>query len=331
MPFRVLAIDGGGIRGLIPATVLRELERVAGKPVHELFDLVVGTSTGAVLSLGLMTPDAAGGPRYSAEQLRRLYIDEGPNIFSRSLAYRVRSASGVTNAKYPASGLEDVLERYFGDAQLADALGDVLITAYETERREPFLFRSRRARTDVSARFAVRDVARAATAAPTFFSPAKVEGADGSTWSLIDGGVYANNPAMVGIVEAMAAYGTRDVLSLSLGTGDLTRPLPYARIRSWGLLQWARPLIDIVFDGVTSTVDFQAAQLARSTTQVAEHLRLDARLTVGSDDIDDTSSSNLEALQVLADGLVADRADDIARLAELLVDGEASESPAPEG
>jgi len=321
LPFRLLAIDGGGIRGLIPATVLQELERVAGRPTHELFDLVVGTSTGSVLSLGLQVPGPDGGPRYSAEELRTLYLDEGPNIFSRSLAYRVRSGNGVTNAKYPATGIEEVLERYFGETRLSEALGDVLVTAYETELREPFLLRSRRARTDDEADFAMRDAARASTAAPTFFSPALVTGADGSPWSLIDGGVYANNPAMVGIVEAMAAYGSSDVLSLSLGTGDLTRSLPHRRIRSWGLLQWARPLIDIVFDGVSSTVDFQAGQLARSTPGVAEHVRFDARLEGVSDDIDDTGSANLRALQTLADGLVADRSDEIERLAEALVDG----------
>jgi uncharacterized protein len=320
VPFRVLAIDGGGIRGLIPATVLRELERRTGQPVHELFDLVVGTSTGAVLSLGLTTPGPDGGPRYTAGDLLDLYLEEGPDIFSRSLAYRVRSINGVTNAKYPASGIEEVLARYFGEQRLSAALGDVLVTAYETELREPFLLRSRRARVDPAADFALRDVARAATAAPTFFSPARVLGADGTPWSLIDGGVFANNPAMVGVVEAMAAYGTRDVLSLSLGTGDLTRPLPHRRIRAWGLLHWARPLIDIVFDSVTSTVDFQASELSRSTIEVAEHLRFDTPLTTVSDDIDDTSPGNLHALQDLADGLVADRSEDLDRLSELLVE-----------
>jgi uncharacterized protein len=326
VPFRLLSIDGGGIRGLIPATVLQELERVAGRPTHELFDLVVGTSTGAVLGLGLTAPHADGGPRYSAEELRALYLDEGPNIFSRSLAYRVRSGNGVTNARYPAGGIEEVLERYFGDLLLSDALGDVLVTAYETELREPFLLRSRRARVDDDADFTLRNAARAATAAPSFFSPALVTGTDGTEWSLIDGGVYANNPTMVGVVEAMAAYDSSDVLSLSLGTGDLTRPLPHRRIRGWGLLQWARPLIDIVFDGVSSTVDFQAGQLAQSTREVAEHLRFDAPLDDVSDDIDDVSSANLRALRELADELVADRADDIERLAEILVEGGPADS-----
>lgn len=321
MPFRILAIDGGGIRGLLPAMVLTELERIAGRRVHELFDLVVGTSTGAVLALGLTTPGRGGSPRYTAEELRALYLDEGPNIFSRSLAYRVRSIGGVANAKYPASSIEEVLQRYFGEARLADALGDVLVTAYETEERAPFLLRSRRARARDDSDFAVRDVARAATAAPTFFPPALVTGADGVSWSLIDGGVYANNPAMVGVVEAMAAYGASDVLSLSLGTGAITRPLPNRRIRAWGLLRWARPLVNIVFDAGTSTVDFQATALSRTTSDLAEHVRLDIPLTTVSDDIDDASPDNLRALLDLADRLLSERADDLERVAESLVTG----------
>jgi uncharacterized protein len=321
VPFRILTVDGGGIRGVLPAAVLRELERLTERPVHELFDLIVGTSTGAVLGLGLTTPGPSGGPRYTADDLVSLYLDEGPDIFSRSLAYRVRTGNGVTNAKYPASGIETVLERYFGGARLSESLGDVLVTAYETELREPFLFRSRRARTDGAFDFLTRDVARAVTAAPTFFPPARLTGDDGQAWSLIDGGVYANNPTMVGVVEALAAYGADDVLSLSLGTGDLTRPLPYEQIRSWGLLQWARPVIDIVFDGVARTVDFQAGELARSTGEVGRHTRLNVRLTTASDDIDDASPGNLLALQRLAKVMVTRGAEELEQVAEVLLAG----------
>jgi uncharacterized protein len=321
MPFRVLSIDGGGVRGLIPATVLARLEQLTGRPVHELFDLVVGTSTGGILTLGLTAPGPDGGPRYRAAELIRLYEEESPAIFSRSLTYRVRSANGVTNARYPSTGLEQTLTRYFGDLRLRDVLGDVLITTYETEIRQPFLIRSRRARSEPGYDFRVRDVARATSAAPTFFPPVRITAADERSWTLIDGGVYANNPTMVGIVEAMAAYGQDDVLTVSLGTGNRTRPLPYARIRSWGLVQWARPLVDIVFDGVTSTVDFQAAQLGRITDEVQRHARFDVDLTVASDDLDDTSPANLAALGRLAMALVERRSADLERLASELTAG----------
>ena len=319
MPFRVLSIDGGGIRGIIPAVVLGRLETLTGRPIHDLFDLIVGTSTGGLLTLGLTAPDAAGQARFTAADLVRLYLDEGETIFSRPLAHRIRSANGLANAKYPAAGIEDVLERYFGDLRLAQLLGDVVVTAYETELREPWFFRSRRARADDGYDFRIRDVGRAAAAAPTFFPASRVRAGDGRAWTLVDGGVYANNPAMVGIVEAMAAYEADDVLTLSLGTGDLTRPLPYRRIRGWGLVQWARPLIDVVFDGASKTTDFQAQQLSRSTGEVERHTRFQVELTTGNDDLDDVSPANLAALLDLAETLLTDRREELEQLAASLV------------
>jgi uncharacterized protein len=316
--FRVLAIDGGGIRGLVPATVLHELEELTRRPTNELFDLVVGTSTGALLAFGLTVPDPEGRARYRAQDLVAFYVDDGPRIFSRPLWHRLRTVNGLTGPRLPATGLEEALERTFDDARLADVLGDVLVTTYETEGRQPFLLRSRRARNDAAYDFALADAARAATAAPTYFAPALLTGGDGVTWSVIDGGVYANNPTMVGIVEAFARYGTRDVVTVSLGTGAMTRPLPHRTIRHWGLARWARPAYEIVIDGVTSTVDFQAAELARSTGQVGDHVRFDVELVAGRDDIDEASPANIAAIRALADAMVVDRADDLARLAEVL-------------
>src|SRR5712692_7803866 len=101
-PLRVLALDGGGIRGVIPATVLAEIERRCGKRVGEVFDLIAGTSTGGILALGLTTPDPAdpGRPRYRAEDLVALYAEKGPVIFGRSLLHRLITVFGLFGSKY---------------------------------------------------------------------------------------------------------------------------------------------------------------------------------------------------------------------------------------
>lgn len=227
MPYRVLAIDGGGIRGTVPAVLLDRLETLAGRPIRDLFDLIVGTSTGGILTLGLTTPDGDGHPRYRAAELLRLYLDDGPRIFRRPAGHRIRTANALLGPRYPADGLEQVLTREFGEVRLRDLLGDVLVPAYETEIREPWFFRSRRARASDGYDFLARDVARATSAAPVHFLPARVTGGDGSGWTLIDGGIYANNPAMCGVVEAMAVHGADDVVTLSLGTGlDSPGPCP---------------------------------------------------------------------------------------------------------
>src|SRR3954469_18377138 len=101
---RVLSIDGGGIRGVIPALVLTELERRAGRRTFELFDLIAGTSTGGILACALCAPDPL-----PASQLVGLYEERGPDIFDRSLFQRIKSAEGLIDEKYDAAGLEAAL------------------------------------------------------------------------------------------------------------------------------------------------------------------------------------------------------------------------------
>jgi patatin-like phospholipase/acyl hydrolase len=171
---KVLSIDGGGIRGIIPAMVLTEIERRTGKATSELFDLVAGTSTGGILALGLTKPEQDGAPEYGAERLIELYETEGEKIFDRPVWHRLQhSGWGLAEEKYPSKGIEEVAKRYFKDVYLAEALTEVLVTAYEIERRGPWFFKRRHARDKnrEGDNFLMRDVARATSAAPTFFEP----------------------------------------------------------------------------------------------------------------------------------------------------------------
>ena len=140
---KVLSIDGGGIRGIIPAMVLAEIEGRTGKSTAEVFDLVAGTSTGGILALGLTKPGQNGGPEYSAKKLIDLYETEGGKIFSIPVWHRIHSAGGLAEEKYPAKGIEEIALEYFGDVRLAKALTEVLVTAYEVERRGPWFLWSK--------------------------------------------------------------------------------------------------------------------------------------------------------------------------------------------
>jgi patatin-like phospholipase/acyl hydrolase len=144
---KVLSIDGGGIRGIIPALVLAEMEHLTKRPASQLFDLIAGTSTGGIIALGVTVPgeaESAGKlePRWSAQQLVDLYESEGPKIFHRSLLRTIETVDGLLEEKYAASGLEAALERYMGDTRLSEALTDVLIPSYDIQRHEPFFYKS---------------------------------------------------------------------------------------------------------------------------------------------------------------------------------------------
>jgi patatin-like phospholipase/acyl hydrolase len=301
-PVRVLSIDGGGIRGVIPAAVLTEIERRASRTVSELFDLVAGTSTGGIIALALTAPGEHGAPRWRASDLLELYRREGEHIFSRSVWQRITSAEGVLDEKYPADGLEAALSKYFGDARLRDALTPVLVTAYELERRKPFFFRSRRAAADPIYDFPMREAARATSAAPTYFEPPQlVNEADGERYALVDGGVFANNPSMCAYAEILSEDRRADVLVVSLGTGQLNRPIHYADAKDWGLLGWARQIFNVVLDGVSDTTDYELEQLLGPD----RHARLQIELIGASDDLDDASPQNIANLETKARELIA--------------------------
>lgn len=308
-PVRVLAIDGGGIRGIIPATVLADLELRAGRPVSELFDLIAGTSTGGILALALTAPGDDGGPRFSANEIVDIYVHEGPRIFSRSIFDRIRSVEGALDEKYPSDGLVAVLSERFGDLRLRDARRDVLVTAYDTVGRTPFFFRSSRARTDPRQDWAMRDAAHATSAAPSYFEPVKLA----DQLSLIDGGVFSANPAMCALAEMLRVREPHEMVMVSLGTGQQTRPLPWKKVHDWGALEWARPLIDILLDGQADAVDFQAGQLLED-----RYWRIQTELQNASDNLDDASEDNLRALQAEGLALARREAETLASLAELL-------------
>jgi patatin-like phospholipase/acyl hydrolase len=317
MAFRILSIDGGGIRGIIPGMILAEIERRSDRRVAHMFDLIAGTSTGWILALGLVVPGEAGGPKYAAEDLVGFYEREGPAIFSRPLKRKILTLGSLVDEKYSSEGLEQALGSCFGSVWLSEVICDVLVTAYDIELREPHFFKSDRARRRPERDFRLSDVARATSAAPTYFEPARVRSRAERDWAaLVDGGVFANSPAACALVEAICDHGAdpADVVFLSLGTGENARPILYEQARGWGLARWAQPVLSVVFDGVSDTVDYQVESILAHTPGKSHYLRIQGRLDDETDDMDDASETNIRMLKVLARQIVAqhDRAiDDI--------------------
>jgi len=307
---RILSIDGGGIRGIIPAMVLAEIEKTTNKPIADLFDLIAGTSTGGILACGLTAPDDHGRPKYTASALLAMYVDHGREIFPHHLFQKI---TAYVEEKYPASGIERVLRTYVGSTRLSQVITEIFVTAYDIERRKPKFFRSQDAKQDPSLDHPLWMVARSTSAAPTYFEPFKLPGDGGEYEALVDGGVFANNPAMCAYVDGSAGPGqTRpdEVLLVSLGTGAENRPIEYDSAKDWGQLQWARPVLNVVFDGVSSTTDYQLEQIIGAN----DYFRFQTELTLASDDMDLVESKNLADLQDQGRKLIKDNAAALARL-----------------
>jgi len=309
----VLTVDGGGIRGVIPGLVLAALEERTGKQTAELFDLIAGTSTGGIIALGLTVPGDDGKPRWTANDLVGLYLTEGPRIFEHSIGHELESGLGLLDEKFDARPLEETLQTYFGDANLSQAVTDVLVTSYDLENRQPFFFKSNRARSVPEHDWPMRLAARATSAAPTYFEPEHVV-ADGVEFALCDGGVFANNPAMCAYAEVRRDHPSAKVRMVSLGTGQLTRPIHWQDAKDWGLVKWARPIIDVVFDGVSDATDYELTQLLPAS----DYNRFQVELIGASDSLDNANEKNLEGLQDLARAMITKRSADLDRLASEL-------------
>ncbi|KRB08686.1 patatin-like phospholipase family protein [Lysobacter sp. Root690] len=294
---RILSLDGGGIRGLVSCHWLAGVERAlasAGKPgLLKHFDLIAGSSTGALVACGLahgISPDTL------AELYRAQRHVIFPNLAGRlwSRANRLIS-DGMSAPRYDGVGIEKVLRKVFGKTTLGQLEAPVLITSYDTISRTPVIFKN----FDPKHRdLLVWEVCRASSAAPTYF-PAHAMKVEGKDCALIDGGVVANNPTACAIAEALRkdarVDNSRDLVVLSVGTGERTRSIDLDSARSWGALEWAVPIIDVLFDGNTDSVDYIARQLVGDG-----YFRMQAELLIGLDDLDDTSETNVLGLETLA-------------------------------
>ena len=315
----ILAIDGGGIRGLIPAMILKDLEeRLAARnkrePLHRYFDLIAGTSTGGIIAAGLTAPQAEdpGRPAMGAERLIELYRDSGHEIFDRDVlrnflqALKNLDPKYLSQEKYDAAPLEALLEQHLGKARVSEALTNVVLTAYDIKSRETVFMcggaaiNALNARENISNDFYFSAAARATSAAPTYFEPAYVRNlGTGDFQTLVDGGVFANQPALCGFAKGRALGWSADKIQvLSLGTGYQTREFTFGQAKEWGPLKWidptnGAPIINILMHGQADSVNWQMEQLLGDA-----FTRLDLKLEQGkgNDDLDDATEENLAQL-----------------------------------
>ena len=299
-PFRILSLDGGGVRGLVTATWLAALESATGRPARETFDLVAGSSTGAILAAAV----AQGRP---AAEIAALYARDAAAIFPPALPrwwdrFLRSFRQGLSAPRYSGKGLDRVLSREFGERTLGELPVRTLVTSYDTWGREPVVFKSWKAE---HAGQPVWAVCRASCSAPGYF-PAQVLKLGDRRRPLIDGGIVANNPSACALAEGWKiskALGRdpADMLLASFGTGEATRPIGLDQAREWGPLEWAIPVIGTLFDGASDAAHY----IVRQILDEDRYFRFQAPLDTALDDLDGASAANLAALKALAEDYLA--------------------------
>jgi predicted acylesterase/phospholipase RssA len=327
---RILAIDGGGVRGLLPARFLAELEAMSGRPLHAMFDVIAGTSVGGILALGYVAPGPTGDGYSAADVFERIHkwlpeifpavenaasLDTLRDVHERHALSQLVGAALLPrhfgNARYSAAGLESCVTQAFGDARLSEALTDVVVPAYDMHGAQPVVFRSRDAQAGGTAHGDPRmtEVARATSAAPTYLPPLRLIDEHAES-VLIDGAVVANNPAAIAYLDGVDSGtddgGAPDVVLLSVGTGRPSGTEPsYEQIftRNWASLGMG--LLGVVLNGAGEMAHQLVDRMVSGKPAPNMYLRVQPTLTPDvSLHIDDATPANLDALIRCAEATV---------------------------
>jgi len=332
---RILSIDGGGIRGILPGIVLKKIEEKLqikeNNPnlrLSDMFDFMAGTSTGGILTLAYLVPDDSQPPRakLTAERAVSLYLERGDEIFDVSLWQKIKSKGGVSDEKYDAAELEEALDDTFGQLKLSDLLKPCIISSYDIRKGKPHFFKQSRSTQD-SYNFKVKDVARATSAAPTYFEAARIKNAQGAPFPLIDGGVFVNNPALAAYSECRTMKfdqratnpTAKDMMIVSIGTGSESKQYEYKKAKDWGAIGWIKPVIEIMMSGNAQTVHYHLTQIFDTLSEAdkQDYYRIEPEIVHADSEMDNGSVENLNRLKKDGENFVA-RPEEDRRLDEIV-------------
>ncbi|XP_021911990.1 patatin-like protein 2 [Carica papaya] len=336
----VLSIDGGGIRGIIPATILvfleSQLQKLDGEEARlaDYFDVIAGTSTGGLITAMLGAPNAQNRPLFAAKDIKNFYLDHCPIIFpqdSSPFAPASKLVKALVGPNYDGKYLHDLVKEKLGHTRLHQTLTNVVIPTFDIKRLQPTIFSSYEVKQNPSIDALLSDICIGTSAAPTYLPAHQFEIKDSTgrvtrEFNLIDGGVAANNPALVAMNEVTKEImrGSPDFfpikandysrfMVLSLGTGSPKFEDKYDAhdAAKWGMLGWltghgsGTPLIDVFTHASADMVDFHLSTLFTALHSQHNYLRIQDDNLVGDvSSMDLATEENLKNLVKVGEDLL---------------------------
>lgn len=272
----ILAIDGGGLRGIVPLQFLKYIEKRTGKRCHQLFDFISGTSTGGLIACAIAV-GKDNQPLYDLPAIEKIYIDHGKDIFpsAKGIAKFFRTVKSFIDPTYSAKGLSNVLKEKFGSHTLLDCMVPIMVPAFDLKNNNAIMFKYRHAKKNNLLNLDLYDICRATSAAPTYLPSHKFNYLDENTGNnlervCIDGGVYINNPSVASYVEYTKyfsdfyskngeSFDKNNLFLLSLGTGRYGRNID--KSKTMGQLEWAPKIADVMMQGVNMITTYETNEL----------------------------------------------------------------------
>lgn len=334
----ILSIDGGGIRGIIPATILEflesQLQKLDGESARlaDYFDVITGTSTGGLVTAMLSAPNDKKRPLFAAKDIKPFYLEHCPKIFPQQkhmLGSVGKLFKSLAGPKYDGNYLHSVVREKLGEIRVHETLTNIVIPTFDIKTSQPIIFSSYKIKNAPCMDARLSDICISTSAAPTYLPGYNFKNQDTEgnvrEFNLIDGGVCANNPALVAVNEVTTQiinenndfyaikpmeYSRFLIISLGTGTPKNEQKFDSKLAAKWGLLDWlthggSTPLIDIFSQSSGDMVDFHLATVTQALNCQDNYLRIQDDTLTGTDSsVDISTKENLEKLCQIGDRLL---------------------------
>ncbi|KAL7262089.1 hypothetical protein ACSBR1_000465 [Camellia fascicularis] len=334
----ILSIDGGGIRGIIPATILTylesQLQELDGEDARlaDYFDVISGTSTGGLVTAMLAAPNENNRPLFAAKDIKPFYLEHGPKIFpqKRGMFGSLRNTLKLlVGPKYNGKYLHKVIKEKLGETRLHQTLAHVVIPTFDVKHMQPTIFSTYEVQKSPYLNARLSDICISTSAAPTYL-PAynfKNQDSEGNVkeFNLIDGGVAANNPALVAISQVTKQifhenqdffpikpmdYGRFLVISIGTGSAKVEKKYNAKMAAKWSVLGWllhgsSTPLVDVFTQASADMIDFHISIVFQALHSEDNYLRIQEDTLTGTDaSVDVSTKENLEKLVKIGESLL---------------------------
>ncbi|XP_043713944.1 patatin-like protein 2 [Telopea speciosissima] len=333
----ILSIDGGGIRGIIPATILEflesKLQELDGEEVRlaDYFDVIAGTSTGGLVTAMLTAPDGNNRPLFAAKDIKPFYLENCPKIFpqqSGPFSCIAKLFKTVTGPKYDGQYLHKLIKEKLGRKRLNQTLTSVAIPTFDIKQLQPIIFSSYEVSRDPTMNAQLSDICIGTSAAPTYLPTYyfKNEDKEGNLreFHLTDGGVAANNPTLVAIGEVTKQvfkknqdfpitpmdYGRYLVISIGTGAAKIAQKYTASKAAKWGAINWiidegSTPIVDVFSQASADMVDLHLGVIFQALHSEDNYLRIqDDTLTGTVSSVDIATKENLNNLVKVGEELL---------------------------
>ena len=314
---RILSLDGGGVRGLVSLEVLKSIEKKSGKPIAQLFDIVAGTSSGAIIATLLLLPGEQGQPRYSAESIIDRYTELVSRTFSAPWYHQLLTLNGTLGPRFLNHTKIVIANRLYGRATLGDLLLPVLIPSYSLTDSRLHLFTNWLPQ-HINLRVAALIVA--ATSPPSVFPAVELRGASKEAGEYVDGAILATDPAYLAFSQSLGKNPQARFVIVSVGTGlPNDKVAPRVGIYGGGL-DWIESILHIMLDGQAQLTSSMLKEFSEAGAPIKmDYYRFNTQRPVGLGDWLNASPENIEALKDLGKDIVKKQNRQLDEAIELLL------------